>query len=189
LRSRFGSRTPQEDGQHLSISQDADARTPLREMQLLWKFLRQLYGALCELFHNGKKPVLRPLRYSSKNMRDRPSKSGRINDVAERITFEAESFLLKCCGLPPPKKPRKGRRDIFQYLQSLAETSGEHHQPSRLCMCGEARHVSPCMRQVKIQCHRRHRQHSLLARAQIAATKAGYQRAPCLGCIPAGHGL
>jgi hypothetical protein len=85
------------------------AQTRIRELQLLLKFLRQLHEALWELFHNGWKPVLRPQRYSLRSIRDRPSEAGRINDVQERVVFEAEKFLRMCSGLPPPRRARRGR--------------------------------------------------------------------------------
>jgi hypothetical protein len=86
-------------------------------MQLLLKFLRQLHEALWELFHNGRKPVLRPRRHSVVNMRRRPSASGRVNDVSEKVTFEAEKFLLIASGLQPPKRPKKrgGIFDLFDH--------------------------------------------------------------------------
>jgi AbiU2 len=83
------------------------AKTQTRELQLLLKSLRELQEALWQLYHNGHRPVLRPQRYSLKNMRDRPSNAGRINAVQEQVVFEAESFLRKGSGLPPPKTPRK----------------------------------------------------------------------------------
>lgn len=102
---------------HRGVSGDASKalwqKTQVREFQLLLRFLRQLHEALWELFHNGKRPVLRAQRYSAKNMRDRPSKAGRANEVHERVMFEAESFLRKCCGLPPPKAPKRTGLDFL----------------------------------------------------------------------------
>ena len=46
------------------------------------------------MFYNGRKPVVRPLRYSVKRMRDRPSPKWGKDSVQGRITHEAEQFLL-----------------------------------------------------------------------------------------------
>ena len=78
------------------------ARTNIRELQRLFTFLDSLHGALWQLFINGQKPVLRPLRYSVKQMRALPSPAERRNSVQERITFEAEQFLRNC--LAPPRE-------------------------------------------------------------------------------------
>jgi|SoiMethySBSTD1v2_1073268.scaffolds.fasta_scaffold102858_2 hypothetical protein len=69
--------------------------TNIREMQLLLRFLRQLHEALWELFHNGRKPTLRPQRYAVKRMRDQPSATGRANDVHERMVRDVHAFLTK----------------------------------------------------------------------------------------------
>lgn len=65
-----------------------------RELQQLFAFLGSLHEALWQLFYNGRKPVLRPLRYSVKRMRDLPSEAPRSGAVQERILHEAEQFLL-----------------------------------------------------------------------------------------------
>ncbi len=52
-----------------------------------------VWQALWHLFYNGRKPpLLRPVRYSVKRMRDLPS---RFNKAAqEQVLHEAENFLL-----------------------------------------------------------------------------------------------
>jgi hypothetical protein len=67
-------------------------KTNIRELQRLFAFLSSLYEAHWQLFFNGRKPVLRPLRYSVKRIRAVPS-PGRRNTVQEKITHEAEQFL------------------------------------------------------------------------------------------------
>jgi hypothetical protein len=67
------------------------AQTNIRELQRLLTFLGSLYEALWHLFNNGRKPALRPQRYSTKRMRDLPSPSP--DAVQEKITHEVESFL------------------------------------------------------------------------------------------------
>jgi hypothetical protein len=68
-------------------------RTNIRELQRLLAFLGSLYEALWQLFYNGRKPVLRPRRYSVRQMRDRPSPPETVKVVQETITHEAEQFL------------------------------------------------------------------------------------------------
>lgn len=66
----------------------------IRELQRMFVFLNSLYGALWELFVNGGKPVLRPLRYSLKRMKDLPSPGTGRWATQERITHEVTEFLL-----------------------------------------------------------------------------------------------
>lgn len=70
------------------------AKTNIREMQRMLAFLGALHDALQQLFLNGRKPVLRPRRYSLRRMRAVPSPArGRIT-VQERIVHDAERALL-----------------------------------------------------------------------------------------------
>jgi len=99
---------------HRAVSDDAESaelfgKTNIRELQRMFAFLSSLYDALWQLFFNGRKPVLRPLRYSVKRMRELPSPAMGQNSVQEKITREAEQVLL--CDLravqqPPPKEIR-----------------------------------------------------------------------------------
>lgn len=68
-------------------------KTNIRELQRMLSFLRSLYEALWQLFNNGRKPVLRPNRYSLKKMRDVPTPEPRSKALQERIIYEAEGFL------------------------------------------------------------------------------------------------
>jgi len=70
------------------------AKTNIREFQRLLVFFSRLYDALWQLFFNGRKPTLRPRRYSLKRMRDRPSPPEIGRSVHERIAHEAERFLM-----------------------------------------------------------------------------------------------
>jgi hypothetical protein len=74
------------------------AKTNIREMERLITSLASLYEALWELFYNGRKPVLRPQRYSVKRMTRRPSARG-PRHVQERITQEARAFLRSVAGI------------------------------------------------------------------------------------------
>lgn len=67
------------------------ANAKIAEIQQLLVFLRRLYEALWELFFNGRKPVLRPARFSVTQMLAQPSAKGR--SLQERLTKETESFL------------------------------------------------------------------------------------------------
>lgn len=69
------------------------AKTNIRELQRLLVFLGSLYQAMWELFNNGRKPVLRPQRYSIRRMRALPSPPGRRRNVQELIALESERFL------------------------------------------------------------------------------------------------
>lgn len=68
-----------------------------RELQQLFAFLGALYHALWELFYNGRKPVLRPSKYSVARMRKLQSPSGRRGSAQEQILREAEQFLRCAC--------------------------------------------------------------------------------------------
>jgi AbiU2 len=65
-----------------------------RELQQMFRFLGQLHRALWQLFFNGRKPVLRPARYSVAQMRKRPALPSYSGvGIQEHITREAEEFL------------------------------------------------------------------------------------------------
>jgi hypothetical protein len=70
------------------------AKTNVRELQRLVVFFSRMYDALWQLFFNGRKPTLRPRRYSLKRMRDLPSPPEIDRSVQERIAHEAEQFLM-----------------------------------------------------------------------------------------------
>ncbi len=69
------------------------AKTNIREFERLLIFQSRLHEALWQLFHNGRKPVLRPTRYSVKSMREQPSPSHLRRTVQEQLTHETEDFL------------------------------------------------------------------------------------------------
>lgn len=91
-------------------------KTNIRELQQLFTFLGSLHEALWQLFFNGRKPVLRPSRYSLKRMRDLPSVATQLTAVQEDITHEAEQFLLSASGM----------------AQSAAHGGRRKHQPPRV---------------------------------------------------------
>lgn len=69
------------------------AKTKIRELEQLLGFLSRLHEALWNMLMNGRKPVLRPRRYSLKSMREKPWPHSRSAAVHERIIHEAERFL------------------------------------------------------------------------------------------------
>jgi hypothetical protein len=84
---------------HKAVSDPAEAallfsKGTNRELQQLFTFLGSLHEALWQLFYNGLKPVLRPVRYSVKRIRNLPSPGFRRGSAQEQILREAETFLL-----------------------------------------------------------------------------------------------
>ena len=69
------------------------AKTNIRELQRLFVFLSRLHEALWQLLYNGRKPSLRPMRYSVKRMRDQPSPEHHRRAVQELVVRETEEFL------------------------------------------------------------------------------------------------
>jgi hypothetical protein len=88
---------------HKEVVESADvealfARTNTRELQLIFGFLSRLYEMLWQLFVNGRKPALRPARYSIKSIRKRPTSAWKQKSVQEKITHEVEDFLRTATG-------------------------------------------------------------------------------------------
>jgi len=64
------------------------------ELQRLFRFLGSLYHALLSLFFDGRKPVLRPARYSVVRMREKPVLAYYSGvGIQEHITREVAEFL------------------------------------------------------------------------------------------------
>ena len=87
---------------HKAVSDQSEiaalfGKTNIRELQLLFAFLRWLYDVLWELFVNGRKPIFRPLKYSIKRIRRQPRSKG----VHEKITHEAQQFLTSASRMVP----------------------------------------------------------------------------------------
>jgi len=80
----------------ISAKEDVQAlfdKTNVRELQQLLIFLSRLHEALWQLYHNGRKPTLRPARYSVKRIREQPSPEHWGRALQERLTHEIEAFL------------------------------------------------------------------------------------------------
>ena len=67
------------------------AKTNIPELERLLVFLLRLHEALWNLFHNGRKPTLRPMRYSAALIRKLPE--GGAGQVQVEITQATERFL------------------------------------------------------------------------------------------------
>lgn len=96
---------------HREVSDRAETaalfgKTNIRELQRMFAFLGSLHEALWQLFFNGWRPVLRPLRYSVRRMRDLPFGGATPNTVQERITLEVEQFLTSALGTDRPRAPK-----------------------------------------------------------------------------------
>jgi hypothetical protein len=83
---------------HREVSQQAEiqalfAKTNVQELQQLLVFLLRLYEALWQLYHNGRKPSLRPARYSVNRIREQPSPEHGGRTLQERLTLEIATFL------------------------------------------------------------------------------------------------
>jgi hypothetical protein len=81
---------------HKQLSEEADvhalfAKAKIKDVQQLLIFLRRLHEALWELFFNGRKPILRPARYSVSQMITLPRPNG--HSLQERLIRETETFL------------------------------------------------------------------------------------------------
>src|SRR5258708_9684516 len=74
---------------------DAVANASIPRLGRLLVFLDQLQDALWHLFNNGRKPVLRPARYSGRQILRSPLPKGlhRNQAAQEWITRETEKFL------------------------------------------------------------------------------------------------
>jgi hypothetical protein len=81
--------------------------TSIKELQRLFRFLLQLHQGLQQFFVNGRKPVLRPIRYSAQRISRRPSRTIPVDSVHERISMHAERALL---AIAKGRKTRTRRR-------------------------------------------------------------------------------
>ncbi|MCK4820169.1 hypothetical protein KA005_30670, partial [bacterium] len=82
------------------------AKTNVPEMQKLLIFLKRLYECLWELFHNGRKPVLRPMKYSLKAMRKAEIPKWQSSHVQEHMVQEIEKFFRIISSVPNQKMHR-----------------------------------------------------------------------------------
>ena len=83
---------------HRSASSTADidslfGKTNIRELQQLLTFFRRLHEALWQLYINGKKPTLRPTRYSVNRMLEKPSPNANQAQLQERLVHETKLLI------------------------------------------------------------------------------------------------
>lgn len=71
------------------------SKTNIRELQKVFVFVNALYEALWQLFYNGRKPVLRRMRYSVRNMRRARKPEWQSKTVQERMVAEVEDCLKR----------------------------------------------------------------------------------------------
>ena len=69
------------------------SKTNIRELQRVFVFVNALYEALWQLLYNGRKPVLRRMRYSVKNMMRDRKPEWQSKTVQERMVSEVSDFL------------------------------------------------------------------------------------------------
>jgi hypothetical protein len=85
----------------------AFAKTSMRELEQILHFLYRLHDALLGLFDNGRKPNLRPARYSAKSILKLNPTLHRTFPEAEWITHETDRLLSFLVGLNPNPTKRK----------------------------------------------------------------------------------
>ncbi|MDA8238857.1 MAG: hypothetical protein M0Z67_00640 [Nitrospiraceae bacterium] len=69
------------------------AKTSITETQKMIIFLNRLHSALWQLFHNGRKPVLRPMKYSTEVMRRAEVQRWKGVQVQERIVADTKELI------------------------------------------------------------------------------------------------
>ncbi len=67
--------------------------TGVREMEQLIVFPMRIHKALWELYHNGKKPILKPMRNSIKEIMKRDKPKWEEGNVHERIARDVKKFF------------------------------------------------------------------------------------------------
>ena len=74
------------------------AKTNIREMQKLMVFLGRFHEVLWQLYFNGRKPTLRPARFSVKQILEQPSPNSKHGKLQERLVHETKAFLTAHAG-------------------------------------------------------------------------------------------
>lgn len=76
------------------------AKTNVREMQKLFIFLNRFYQALWQLFINGRKPTLKPMKYSVASMRKEEIPKWQSRHIQQEIVDETERFFKILSAVP-----------------------------------------------------------------------------------------
>lgn len=69
------------------------SHTRVQEMRNMYLFLLKLHEALWQLFHNGRKPILRPIRYSIRDLVGSSLSSSQTQLAHARICLETRDLL------------------------------------------------------------------------------------------------
>lgn len=94
------------------------AQTNTVEMQKLLIFLNRVYEALWQLFHNGRKPTLRAMKYSvSSIMKNVQAPEWQSRQIQERVVHETQKFFDILLSIPKQREQEKGQAT----LQGLKE--------------------------------------------------------------------
>jgi hypothetical protein len=67
----------------------------ISELEKTMIFLNQLHEALWQLFNNGERPVLRPLKYSTRRLIARSSSASSLRSPAESIVSDVKKLMQK----------------------------------------------------------------------------------------------
>jgi len=70
------------------------AKTNITEMQKMFVFLKQFHESLWQLFFNGRKPILRQMRFSSSRMLKMPLAKHSPQYIQDRIVQDTKDLLL-----------------------------------------------------------------------------------------------
>jgi hypothetical protein len=94
---------------HKLLSEPEDVRssynkTDIKEMEDLSIFPMRLYETLWHLFHNGRKPVLRPMEHSVRAIRKAQSPTWQGSDVQELTVRETETFFGILSSIPQQER-------------------------------------------------------------------------------------
>lgn len=86
---------------HKEVAESADvqklfSKTNIRELQQVFVFANALYEALWELFHNGRKPRLRTMRHSIKNIMKNRKPEWQSQSVQEITIGQTQDFFRLC---------------------------------------------------------------------------------------------
>ncbi|MDP2681600.1 MAG: hypothetical protein Q8P28_02170 [Deltaproteobacteria bacterium] len=100
---------------HKVLSNKADvhnlfARTNIREIQKLLIFLNRVHEALWQLFHNGRKPTLRAMKYSvSSIMKNVLAPEWQSRQIQELVVHETQKFFDILLSIPNKREQEKDR--------------------------------------------------------------------------------
>lgn len=88
---------------HRSVADRAEidalfAKTNTGELQKLFTFLARLHEVLWQLYYNGRRPVFRQSRYSTKHILSKPSPSNKQLNTQESIARETQKLLRSLVG-------------------------------------------------------------------------------------------